>query len=330
MKWLCTILLILLATSASKVSAQGISFLRTVQSIPLSNAEGRLDHMAIDLKGERLFVVALGNNSLEVLDLRAGKHLRRNPGLKEPQGVVYIPELGKIVVANGGDGSCNIFDADSFRLVEMVKFSNDADNVRYDPRTRYVYVGYGKGALGIIDTNDWKHIGDVRLAGHPESFQLEEATPQIFINIPTANQIAVVDRRKLTAIATWPLVGVKANFPMALDEINHRLFIGCRQPPKIIVYDTESGKEATRFDIAGDVDDIFFDSARKRIYASCGEGFLNIFQQNDADHYITLARISTAAGARTSLFVPELKRLYLAIPHRRGQQAEIRVYALEP
>jgi hypothetical protein len=286
--------------------------------------------MAIDLRGQHLFVVALGNNSLEVLDLRAGKHIHRIRGLKEPQGVVYIPEFNKIFVTNGGDGSCKIFDGDSFRLIDTIKFSDDADNVRYEPRSRHLYVGYGNGALGIIDPSNWKRIGDVRLAGHPESYQLEEATARIFTNVPTANHVAVVDRSRLAVIATWPLVDVEANFPMALDETDHRLFIGCRQPPKIIAYNTESGKEVTRFDIAGDVDDIYHDATHKRIYASCGEGFLNVFQQNDADHYTALAKLPTAAGARTSLLVLEQWRLYLAVPRRDEQQAEIRVYAIGP
>ncbi len=330
MKRLSIIFFILFAACALRVYAQDTASLHLVRTISLPNVEGRIDHMAIDLKIQHLFVVALGNNSLEVLDLHAGKQIHRIRGLKEPQGVLYIPELKRIFVANGGDGSCNIFDGTSFAMVDSLKFSSDADNVRYDRANRHVYVGYGNGALGVIDASNWKPIGNIRLAGHPESFQLEEAGPRIFVNVPTANHIAVVDRSKLTVIATWPLVGVKANFPMALDETNHRLFIGCRQPPKIIVYDTESGMEVSRLDIAGDIDDIFYDLVRKRIYASCGEGILNVFQQNDADHYTALSRIPTAGGARTSLLVPEQGRLYLAIPHRKEQQAEIRVYAVEP
>jgi len=327
--WFYLILTIALLFVA-KAQTQTVTPLRLMQRIPLPDVEGRIDHMAIDLKGQRLFVVALGNNSLEILDLQAGKHIYRIRGLKEPQGVVYIPELNKIFVTNGGDGSCKIFDGDSFRLIDTVKFSDDADNIRYDPRTKHIYVGYGNGALGTIDASSGKHIGDVRLAGHPESFQLEETGPRIFVNVPTANHIAVVDRSKLTVIATWHLVDGRANFPMALDETNHRLFIGCRQPPKIIVYDTESGKEVTRLDIAGDIDDIFYDAAHKRIYASCGEGLLNIFQQEGAGHYTTLANIPTVTGARTSLFVPEQQRLYLAIPHRGDHQAEIRIYTVNP
>ena len=312
-----------------KAHTQTIIPLRLMQTIPLRNVVGRIDHMAIDLKGQRLFVAALGNNSLEILDLQAGKHINRIRGLKEPQGIVYIPKLNKIFVTNGRDGTCKIFDGDSFRLVDTVKFSDNADNIRYDTQTKHIYVGYGNGALGTIDVSSGKRIGDVRLAGHPESFQLEKTRPRIFVNVPTSNHIAVIDRRKLAVISTWPLADGRSNFPMALDEKNNRLFIGCRQPPRIIMYDTESGKEIARLDIAGDVDDIFYDAAHKRIYASCGEGFVNVFQQDDGDHYKVLAKIQTAAGARTSLFVAEQNYLYLAVPHRGDRQAEIRVYATE-
>ncbi len=324
------LLIIGLVLFVAKAHAQDPAPLRLAQIIPLPSVEGRIDHLAIDLKNQRLFVVVLGNNSVEVLDLRAGKHIYRIGGLKEPQGVVYISEFNKIFVTNGGDGSCRIFDGTSFNSVNTLKFSDDADNVRYDPRTKHIYVGYGNGALGIIDAINWKRIGDVRLAGHPESFQLEEVGPRIFVNVPTANHVAVVDRNRLSVIGTWPLIEAQSNFPMALDETNHHLFIGCRQPQKIIVYNKESGKEVVRLDIGGDVDDIFYDAMRKRLYASCGEGFISVFQQNDADHYRALAKIPTASGARTSLFVPEQRHLYLAVPHRGDQQAEIRVYALEP
>ncbi len=324
------ILLTVFVLLVANTHAQTTPPLRLIQSIPLSGVEGRIDHMAIDLKGQRLFVVALGNNTLEVLDLRAGKHINRISGLKEPQGVVYIPEFNKIFVANGGDGSCSIFDGTSLRATDTLKFSDDADNVRYDPRKKHIYVGYGNGALGIINAINWKRIGDVRLGGHPESFQLEVAGPRIFVNVPPANHVLVVDRNSHVVIDTWTLEGARANFPMALDERNHRLFIGCRRPPKIVVYDTESGKEVARLDIGGDVDDVFYDAVYKRIYASCGEGFLNVFQKNDADPYAALAKIPTAAGARTSLYVPEEGRLFLAVPRSREQEAQIRVYAVEP
>ena len=175
-----------------------------------------------------------------------------------------------------------------------------------------------------------KHLWDIRLAGHPESFQLEATGPRIFVNLRPANQVAIIDRKKREVAALWPLKDAKENFPLALDEANHRLFIGCRNPAKIIIYDTETGQTMGSLDIAGDIDDIFYDSKAKRLYASCGEGFLHVFQQTDPDHYPVMAKIATAKGARTSLFVPQEGRLYLAVPHRGEQQAEVRVYAVQP
>ncbi len=325
-----TILFISLFLFVAVARAENVSLLRLEKTIPLPGVMGRIDHMAVDLEGGRLFVVALGNNSLEVLDFRSLKYIYRVGGLNEPQGVLYIPEFEKILVANGGDGSCKVFDSKSFQLTNSLKFSSDADNVRYDPRTKYIYVGYGSGGLGIIDASNWRRIGNILLSGHPEAFQLEGSGSKIFVNVPGAKHVAVADRMKRAVVGTWTVEGARENFPMALDESSHHLFIGCRQPPKIIIYDTESGGEVTKLDIPGDIDDIFYDGVNKRVYASCGEGFLSVFQEKGANEYTLLAKIPTARGARTSLFVPEQKQLYLAVPRRGEQQAEIRFYAVEP
>ncbi len=276
MKTFLKILVIGLTALAARAQAEESAPLRLVQTIPLTNVEGRIDHMAIDLKGQRLFVAALGNNTVEVLDLRAGNRIRSITGLHEPQGIGFIAEFNRIFVANGKSGACDVFDGSSFKLIKSVKFSDDADNVRYDAKARRVYVGYGSGGLGIIDAATGDQLGEIKLEGHPESFQLEKSGPRIFVNIPTSQKIIVVDREKRAATATWPASGATANFPMALDETHHRLFVGFRKPAKIIVFDT------------------------------------------------------TATGARTSLFVPELNRLYLAVPHRGTQRAEVRVYEAQP
>jgi DNA-binding beta-propeller fold protein YncE len=304
--------------------------LRLVQTIPLPNVEGRIDHMAVDLKDQRLFIAALGNNTVEVLDLRAGKRIRSITGLHEPQGVGFIPEFNKIFIANGKSGACDVFDASSFKLIKTVKFSDDADNIRYDAAARRVYVGFGNGGLGIIDAATGNKVGEIKLEGHPESFQLQKSGARIFVNIPTSQRIVVLDREKRATITSWPTEGATANFPMGLDETHHRLFVGFRKPAKLIVFDTESGKVVAELPSPDDADDIFYDSSRQRIYVSGGDGSIGIFQQNDADHYQTMTKIPTSSGARTSLFVPELSRFYLAVPHRGAQTAEVRVYEAAP
>jgi YVTN family beta-propeller protein len=294
--------------------------------IPMPGVEGRIDHLAVDLAGKRLFVAALGNNTVEVIDINAMRVIKSITGLHEPQGIRFLPDRNRVVVANGGDGSTIFYDGTTLSAVHTAKTSGDADNVRYDPKAGRVYVGYGDGALGSFDP-DGKPLGDIRLAAHPESFQLESAGSRIFVNVPSAGHVAVVDRDKQTVSATWRVTAAGANYPMGLDEADGRLFLGCRRPARLLVYDTRSGTLVTAIDIVGDTDDLFYDSARKRLYVIGGEGFITVLDQQDADHYRQLQKIATSGGARTGLLVPELGKLFVAVPHRGAQRAEIRVYS---
>jgi DNA-binding beta-propeller fold protein YncE len=314
------------ALAAFRSSSSAQEPLALVGSIDLPRVEGRIDHMAFDTAGQRLFVAALGNNTVEVLDVRAARHLKSLPGFREPQGIAVAADASAIAIADGQGEGLQLVHADDLRMGDLVRLGDDSDNVRYDASAKRLYVGFGSGALAAIDATNAKLLGEVKLAGHPESFQPERSGSRIFVNVPSANQIAVVDRSAMKTIATWPVERAKANFPMALDESNHRLIIGCRRPAKALVYDTTSGKDVTSFDIVGDTDDLFYDTARQRLYVSGGEGFLDAFQSQGANSFTRIARIATAPGARTSLFVPDLNRLYLAVPHRGSQKAEIRVY----
>jgi len=297
-----------------------------VRTIPMPKVDGRIDHLAYDPKGGRLFVAALGNNTVEVIDLAQGKVVHRIEGLHEPQGILSWD--GQIVVASGGDGSCRFYDGSTYKPSKTVDCKDDADNVRLDAAAKLVYVGYGSGGLAVIDPAKGARIGEIPLAGHPESFQLEANGARIFINVPKAGHIAVADRQKRAVIATWKL-SAGANFPMALDEEGHRLFVGCRQPPKLLVFDTESGKETAALECSGDTDDVFYDAASKRVIASCGAGFLDVFDASGAVPKRT-GKVPTAAGSRTCLAVPDPGEIYLAVPHRGSQQAEIRVYRPRP
>ena len=329
MKRIGPMFLLIVFTCAFSAYREGNARLKLVQTIPIPGVEGRIDHLSVDLKSRRLFVAALGNNTLEVVDLAQGKRIRSITGLLEPQGVVYIPDLDQVVVANGDDGTVRTFDAKSFTTVSSLTLGDDADNVRYDSTGGRLVVGYGAGALGFIDAKTHKIIGTVKLSAHPESFQLEKSRPRIYVNVPNANHIAVVDSSKQTVITTWPVGQYRANFPMALDEARHRLFVGTRNPAKLVVFDTESGKQITALNISGDTDDVFFDQENKRIYVSAGEGNIDVIRQIDTDRYETNTKIAAGAGARTSLFVPELRRLFLAVPHRGTQEPAIRVYEVQ-
>jgi DNA-binding beta-propeller fold protein YncE len=296
-----------------------------IRSIDLPRVEGRIDHLAFDPASQRLFVAALGNNTVEVLDLESNSHLKSLGGFREPQGIAAVPDARIVAVANGQGEGLQFVNA-TLGIGPTVALGDDSDNVRYDAAAGRLYVGFGSGALAAVDPSGGKVLGEVKLAGHPESFQLEQSGARIFVNVPSAGHIALVDRGTMKVIATWPVVEARSNYPMALDEANHRVFVGCRRPAKALVYDTANGKLGASFDIVGDTDDLFYDASRKRVYVTGGEGFLDVFDAPASGPFVRTAHIATAAGARTSLFVPELNRLYLAVPHRGGQKAEIRVY----
>jgi YVTN family beta-propeller protein len=305
--------------------AQSSEPLHLVATVPMPNVEGRIDHMSIDVRGQRLFVAALGNNTLEVIDIKNTKQLHTITGLHEPQGIAYTPNTNRIYVANGSDGSLRVFDGTSFQLLKTIPYGDDADNVRYDAQEGRVWVGYGSGALGAIN-QDGAKLADVKLDAHPESFQLESKGPRIFVNLPRSQKIAIVDRKAGKVIASWTTGGPQANYPMALDEADHRLFVVCRNPARMVVLDTSVGKVIATVSAVGDSDDVFYDAARKRIYATGGEGAISVFQQQDPDHYNEVAKITTVKGARTGYFSPDLDRLFVAARRDGSHPAEIRIY----
>jgi DNA-binding beta-propeller fold protein YncE len=304
-----------------------------VRIISIPGVEGRFDHMAVDNKGGRVFAAIYGNDSVEVIDTARGKRVHSfQEGFSKPQMVAYLPDSNRIVVSSEGDGSCKIFDADTYKLIDTVKFSDDADQLRYDPAAKRVYVGYGDGdesAIGVIDATTNKRIeGEFKVGAHPESFQLEEKGPKIFVNLASISQIAVIDR-KSRKIVNWKLEQDGTNFPMALDEAHRRLFVAARKPARLLVLDMDTGKEIASLPGAIDTDDMSYDSDRKRIYVTSGEGFIFVYQQIDADRYQRIAKIPTAIGARTSAYTGQVGKhnsFYLAVPARANRGAELWVY----
>ncbi|HEY7116248.1 MAG TPA: hypothetical protein VH475_06670 [Tepidisphaeraceae bacterium] len=310
----------------AKNAGQANELLAQVETIALPGVEGRFDHFAADLKSNRLFVAALGNGSVEVIDIATHKVTGRIAELPTPQGVAIAPDLNRLAVTNDKDGSCRLFDASTLKPVASIDLKDDADNVRYDAAARLFWVGYGSGGLAAIDPDKNQQVADIKLDGHPESFQLERHGTRIFVNVPSAKQIAVIDRQARKLLTTWPVAGASANFPMALDENHHRLFIGCRKPARLLVLDTESGKPVASADIVEDTDDLFYDGTNGRIYVSGGGGAISIIAQDAPDTYKVLGNVPTAPGARTCYFIPDTGRLYLAVPHRGTQQSEIRIF----
>lgn len=303
--------------------------LRLVKTIPLPSVAGRIDHLSFDLENQRLFVAALGNNTVEVADVARGKVTRTIKGLANPQGVLYLPSKERLFVTNAADGTVRIFDGLTFQPLRSIDLGDDADNIRLDAATQRIYVGYGSGGIAVLDFEGNK-LADIKLDAHPESFQLEKNGSGIFVNLPDSHKVDVIDRAKHSILAGWTTDDATSNFPMALDEADERLFIVCRRPAVLLVLDTRSGAIVAKLPAPGDCDDLFYDSKRKRLYASGGRGTISIYQQRDRDHYTEIGAIDTVSGARTSLFVPELSRLYVAVRREGQRDASIRVYDVLP
>jgi len=301
------ILLLLFGLSGGIASAEPLVLQRT---IALKGVSGRIDHMAIDAGRKRLFVAELGNATLDVIDLEGGQVIHRISGLKEPQGVGHAPTSDILAVANGGDGSVRLFHGVDLSSAGVVALGDDADNVRFDLATGNFIVGYGSGGLAVIDPVGGAVLSRIRLPAHPESFQIDAASRRAYVNVPGAQQIAVVDLKSAQATA-WRMPGLAANFPLALDEAGGTIASVFRNPPRLVVLDARSGNATTNLASCGDADDVFFDNGRRRIYVSCGEGLVSVWQQ-EGTGYQRIGSIKTASGARTSLFVPTLDRLYVA------------------
>jgi DNA-binding beta-propeller fold protein YncE len=313
-----------LALCASVSTAYAAEPLILDTKIALGPVAGRIDHLAIDLGRRRLFVAELGNNSVAVIDLKEQKLIHGIVGLREPQGVGYHQSTDTLYVANAGDGSVRMFRGPDYSEAGRVDLNADADNIRFDPVTDRIIVGYGSGALAVIDPEKRVKVRDIPLKAHPESFQLDAKSSQVFINVPDARAIAVVDLTTDQQKANWTMTGAGANFPMAIDEASSQVVVVFRNPAKLRAYSMDTGKVANELNICGDSDDIFVDAKRKRLYVSCGAGFIDVIDAAGA--YKRLARIPTVAGARTSLFVPEFDRLFLAVRATAGEAAAIWVY----
>ena len=308
---------------AEKVAASRDPPLREIGRIELPEVGGRIDHLAFDLEGQRLFVAALGADEVEIVDVRAGRRVGQLKGMREPQGIVYLPSLHRLVVAGGESGDVVAFEGD--KRVGAATGLPDADNVRFLASAGRLVVGYGN-ALAVIDPVTLAVVDRIALPGHPEAFELAEHGPEIYVNVPDAGRIVVIDRRTGKTAAEWPVAPEAANFPMVLDEAAHRLYVGTRRPARLLVYDTATGRAVSKAALCGDVDDLFLDVEGSRLFAICGEGAVDVFSTRGPASGEPPRRIATAAGARTGLFVPAIGTLFVAAPARGAGSARIHVY----
>jgi len=320
-KGLATSFAFCLAVGAA--AAQAAS-LEQVGSVEMDGVHGRIDHFAYDASQQRLFMAALGNDTVEAIDVAALKRLKTLTGEKEPQGMRYLSRDKKLVVAEGAGGSVDFFDGDNLKLIKRLSGYDDADNVRIDPKSNEAIVGWGSGALTWFSPAG-AVMAATKLPAHPESFQFSPSRRRVYVNVPGAGKVCVVDADSHKLTESWPLKA-GANYPMAIDESGGFLFVACRQPATILVLKMDDGKEIGRVSTDGDADDIFYDPDTRLMYESCGAGFIDVFQHDGHGGLKRIESIATAGGARTSYYVPELHRLFLAVPHRGKQRCEVRVF----
>ncbi len=333
------LLVALLFASPVVANAQSAAPLHLVQTIPLPNVKGRIDHLDVDVKGKRLFVAGLENGSVEVVDLQAGKWVKSISGFQKPQGIAYVESLNKVLVASGDDGMLRVFRGDTLGLLDSIKLDLGPNRVVYDPRGEVLYVGYGGkdagkdyGEVGVIDAKTDRHIGDIKVDGHPGELLLEQSGKTLFVFVSATSKVQVVDTKKREVVSTRP-VSSQRNGDGAFDEKTHRLFIGTRTPPRMLVVDSQTGKEIANLATVEGMDGVYFDASHKRVYVSGGRdqgvGYVFAYQQNDADHYETIGKIPTRPGAGTSFWSPELNRYYVAAPAHGNEQAAILVFEPE-
>jgi DNA-binding beta-propeller fold protein YncE len=314
--------------------------LALVQTIPIPDVKGRLDHLWVDVGGKRLFVAGLENGSVEVVDLKAAKWLRTMPGFQKPQGILFVPHLNKLFVASGDDGMLRVYSGASLHLLDSVKLDIGPNRVAYDARRRLLYVGYGGkdagkdyGEVAAIDAATDKVVATFIVDAHPAELLLGDTGEKLFVLIPAKDEVQVVDTASGKTEGKWR-VSSKSPGDAALDEPLHRLLIGTHTPPKMVAMDSKDGKEVASLPTVDGMDGVYYDATHKRVYVSGGRGFddgaVFVYQQESADRYEIIGKVSTKPGAGTSFWSPELNRYYVAAPAHNGQQASILVFEPQP
>jgi WD40 repeat protein len=306
----------------------GSQHLKLQKEIQLQDVRGRIDHMAVNVREKLVYVAALGNNTVEVIDLSKGVVVHSIKGVQEPQGIAFIPEQNEIAVASGGNGDCVFFDASTFQQVATIHLDGDADNIRYDSTERKMYVGYGNGGMALIDPVVHKQTDDLKLSAHPESFQLDKKTNKLYVNLPDDHSIAIIDLKRFDLVDTWKIGDYRANYPMTLDTANNMVFVGYRKPALLVGYDCQTGKKKSSHELVGDVDDIFYYADRNEIIASGGDGYINIFETESESGFKLIANIPTRDGARTALLISALQTFILAERATGSKNATIAVYTI--
>ncbi|HSY97055.1 MAG TPA: hypothetical protein VK793_15645 [Steroidobacteraceae bacterium] len=328
---------VVLCCPFSVASAENAVGLKLVQSIPLPGVDGRIDHFSVDVKGRRAFLAALAKNTIEVVDLDSGRAIRTLPGFAKPQGVCFVADLNKLFVATGADGALKTVDGTTLTVLHTASVSLGADAIGYDPRSKYLYVGSGgsdankeSGDLTVFNAATGAEVAEIVTDAHAGGSVVDKRGSHVYVLVPEKAEVLVLDRKTHAQAAQWKIPGIQKNVAVDLDERNHRLFLGVRAPASVVVLDSNSGAIVASIPTVGMLDGLAYDAAMQRIYTTGGEGFVDVIQQIDADHYARVARIPTGPGARTSTFVPAWRRLYVAVPRDEDRGAELRIFEVDP
>jgi DNA-binding beta-propeller fold protein YncE len=325
---------------APVAAAQEKQPLKLVATTPLPGFSGDFDHFALDLKGKRLFLTAEDHKTVEVFDLE-GKHVHSITGFGQPHAALFLPESNKLIVTDGDDdfGRVELVSGENYKILSTIKLPSGVDGAVFNPVNQYYYVESGSDepgakthALNIIDTKTFKHIGDIMLPGsHSEAMAVDKAGKKMYVNLTGTNEVGVVDLEARTVASRWPIPSAQTANALAFDETNHRVFIATRKPPTFFVFDTDTGKVVTTLPCTAQNDDMWMDIPRKRIYVT-GTETTAVFEQNDADHYTHVADVPTGFRARTSILVPELNRLYIAVSGKGKPDAKLalQIYEIQP
>ena len=329
-------LLLSVLTAPSLALGQTPSTLELKSRIPLAKVDGRMDHVGVDIAGQRLFAAAFDNRTLEVIDVQAGKQAHTIANLSQPQQSYFDAPTNHLFISSSGDGTVKVFDGSTFELLQTTELSSDADNMRFDAPHRHLVVAYGgekflngqvargaglkDGALAILDTAG-KMLGQIPTDGHPESLAVEKSGARVFTNVPDKKEIVVGDLATYKVLAHWALPGCE-NYPMAFDEDHHRVFVMCRAAGNVTALDSDSGKPVAVIPLTPSAtsDDMYYDAIKGRIYVlssvtqkgiTAGQGLIEVLQQKDPDHYERIETIQSGLASRTGLFVPEWNKLFV-------------------
>jgi DNA-binding beta-propeller fold protein YncE len=327
MKKIAVAFLFALLALAQRAPAQQKAPLKLIATTPLPGFSGDFDHFGVDLKGNRLFLAAEDHKTVEVFDLKTGKALHSITGFGQPHAILYLPDSNKLIVTDGDDfGDVALVSGDDYKILQTIKLPDGVDGAIFNPVNKYYYVESGgktEHQLNIIDTKTFKHVGDITLPGnHSEAMIIDRAGKKMYVNLTATSEVGVVDLTTNKLTTHWPIADAKVQNSMALDEPNHRLFIATRMPPKFLVLNTDNGKIVASLTCAPINDDMWFDVARKRIYVT-GSDTTSVIAQRDADHYETIAEVPTGFRAKTSLFIPSLSRLYVAVSGKGKPDAQL-------